>query len=124
MSRSGGASTGVNGGVLVAAESGVQAAAALTRVLAGRRVGTGEVFQFTTEAFEVRSRSGTAFAGIDGEALELATPLRFQIHPRGLHLLVPEGNLEVALARQAREARAADLLDIARGVRPGRSRST
>jgi len=108
----------------VAAESGVQAAAALTRVLAGRRVGTGEVFQFTTEAFEVRSRSGTAFAGIDGEALELATPLRFQIHPRGLHLLVPEGNLEVALARQAREARAADLLDIARGVRPGRSRST
>jgi diacylglycerol kinase family enzyme len=108
----------------VRAETGGQAAAALTRVLAGRRIGVGQVFQFTAEAFEVRSRSGTAFAGIDGETLELATPLRFQVHPRGLHLLVPEGNLEIALRREAREARAVDLLDIARGVRPGPSPTT
>ena len=31
--------------------------------------------EFTGERFEIRSRSGTAYAGIDGEALELATPL-------------------------------------------------
>ena len=41
--------------------------------------------EFTATEFEVRSRSGTAFAGVDGEALELPTPLRFRIHPRGPH---------------------------------------
>ena len=42
-------------------------------------------------SFEVRSRSGTAFAGVDGEALEMTTPSMFRIHPRGLRLLVPRG---------------------------------
>ena len=39
--------------------------------------------EFTAEHFEVRSQSGKAYAGIDGEALELSTPLEFQIHPAG-----------------------------------------
>ena len=38
--------------------------------------------EFDATRFEVRSRSGTALAGIDGEALQLATPLQFTIHPR------------------------------------------
>ena len=35
--------------------------------------------------------------------LELSTPLKFQIHPRGLRLLVPEGNLTAAERRRARD---------------------
>jgi diacylglycerol kinase family enzyme len=116
--------TGKLGVFAVTADSGVQAAAALSHVLAGRRVRSGAVIEFTTEAFEVRSRSGMAFAGIDGEALELPTPLRFQIHPHGLHLLVPEGNLEVARSREARDARAGDLVSLARGVQPVRRPSS
>ena len=46
---------------------------------------------FSCTEFEVRSRSGSIYAGIDGEALELASPLRFQIHAGGLRMLVPEG---------------------------------
>ena len=37
--------------------------------------------EFTAETFEVRSRSGKAFAGVDGEALEMDTPLRVQDPP-------------------------------------------
>jgi diacylglycerol kinase family enzyme len=65
--------------------------------------------------FEVRSRSGSIYAGIDGEALELEAPLRFQTHPDGLRLLVPEGNVEAALRRQARDVHLKDLLSLARG---------
>jgi hypothetical protein len=41
--------------------------------------------------------------------------LRFRIHPRGLRLLVPEGNLEVALRRRARAVRPDDLVTLAKG---------
>ena len=64
--------------------------------------------------FEVRSRSGTAFAGVDGEALEMTTPMEFRIYPRGLRLLVPEGNLEAAQRRHARNVSLRELLDVAR----------
>ena len=46
---------------------------------------------------------GLCVSGIDGEALELPTPLRFQIHPGGLRMLVPEGNAELSLRRQAHD---------------------
>jgi hypothetical protein len=38
--------------------------------------------EFTCESFEVRSRAGSAFAGVDCEALGMPTPLRFHIYPR------------------------------------------
>ena len=66
----------------------------------------------------MRSCSGRAYAGIDGEALELPTPLRFEIHPLGLRMLVPSGNLEAARRRQARDVRVRDLWDLARGRHP------
>jgi len=66
----------------------------------------------------VRSRSGKAYVGIDGEALELPTPLEFQIHQRGLRLLVPEGNLTAAERRRARDISVSDLIAIARGIDP------
>jgi len=100
----------------VSAATGAQAAEVVTVALAGRGSRGGHAFQFDCESFEVRSRSGSAFAGIDGEALELPTPLRFRIHPHGLRLLVPEGNLEVALRRRARAVRPHDLLTLAKGA--------
>jgi diacylglycerol kinase family enzyme len=103
----------------VSAATGAQAAQVATLALAGRGSKSGHAFQFECETFEVRSRSGTAFAGIDGEALELPTPLRFRIHPQGLRLLVPEGNLEIARLRRARDVHPRDLVALAAGVRPG-----
>ena len=71
--------------------------------------------EFTAETFEVRSRSGKAYAGVDGEALEMETPIVFQIFPRGLRLLVPSGNLQAAEDRLARNVGLQELLDVARG---------
>ena len=71
--------------------------------------------EFTATSFEVRSRSGMAFVGVDGEALEMKTPMEFRIFPRGLRLLVPEGNLEAAKRRRARNVSLRELLDVARG---------
>ncbi len=75
-------------------------------------------YEFTTDEFEVRSRSGTAFAGIDGEALELETPLRFRIHPLALRLHVPDGNLEVVERRRARSLGVRDVASVALGREP------
>jgi diacylglycerol kinase family enzyme len=99
----------------VAASSGTEAAAVVTAMLAGRQGRSRHAYRFATKRFEVRSRSGHAFAGIDGEALDLATPLDFAIHPMGLRLLVPEGNLEQATRRRAREVHLGDLIGIASG---------
>jgi hypothetical protein len=74
--------------------------------------------EFTCEAFEVRSRAGSAFAGVDGEALDMPTPLTFRIHPRGLRVLVPESNLEIAARRRARNVSVGALLAVARGTTP------
>ena len=74
--------------------------------------------EFTATEFEVRSKSGVAFAGIDGESVELQTPLRFRTHPKGLTLLVPKGNIEAAQRRKARDVHVEDLFDIARGRSP------
>ena len=64
----------------------------LTLALIGRHAKRGHAFEFTTDEFEVRSKSGKAYAGVDGEALELEAPLVFRLHPGGLRLFVPEGN--------------------------------
>ena len=63
----------------------------------------------------VRRDRGIAFAGVDGEALEMATPMVFQIYPRGLRLLVPEGNLEAGERRHARNVSLRYLVAVATG---------
>ena len=67
-----------------------------------------------------RSRSGPAparrIAGVDGEALELETPMTFRSHPQGLRMLVPEGNIEIALERQSRGVHLHDLVLLAKGT--------
>jgi len=74
--------------------------------------------EFNTSQFEINSRSGMALAGVDGEALQLPTPLQFTIHPRGLRLLVPASNLEIAERRKARDVHVSDLLAVAMGRDP------
>jgi len=110
--------TGKLGVVAISARTGAEAAQVFTLSALGQRRRSRYWHEFTAEQFEVRSRSGTAYAGIDGEALELDTPLEFRIHPKGLRLLVPEGNLTAAERRRARDISARDLVDVARGRDP------
>ena len=94
--------SGLLGVFAVDARTGAQAAEVVTRALTGLGRNDPYFHEFACGTFEVRSHSGTAFAGIDGEALELATPLEFRAHPRALRMLVPP---EVAIAAERRRAR-------------------
>lgn len=107
--------TGLLGIVAVTSSTGAEAAALITRSTLGLQGRDPNWHEFTATSFEVRSRSGTAFAGVDGEALELPTPLAFTTHPGGLRLLVPEGNLEIAAERAARTVDTKSVIDIALG---------
>jgi diacylglycerol kinase family enzyme len=110
--------TGTLGVVAISASTGVEAAQVFTLSALGLRRRSRHWHEFTAEQFEVRSRSGKAFAGIDGEALELDTPLEFRIHPRGLRLLVPKENLTAAEQRRARDISVRDLVAIVGGRDP------
>ena len=108
--------TGRLGVFAVNARTGVEAAALVTSAALGEASADRDVHQFTAEAFEVRSRSGRADVGIDGEALTLDTPLRFTIHHRGLQVLVPRDNPAVTLTRHYRSFGVRGLWAIARGT--------
>ena len=110
--------TGTLGVVAVTAKTGAEAAALITRSTVGLSNRDPNFHQFTTKAFEVRSHSGRAFAGIDGESLELNTPLDFRVHPRGLRVLVPEESLAAAARRSVRGLDVSDLVAMARGRQP------
>ena len=110
--------TGTLGVVAITAATGREAAQVVTLSALGQRRRSRNWHEFTTDRFEVRSRSGKAFAGVDGEALELDTPIDFQIHPGGLRLLVPEGNLTAAEKRRARDVSVGDLIALARATDP------
>lgn len=111
-------------GVLaVTAATGAEAGKLVARATLGLGKRDPNLFVFDADTFEVRSKSGHALAGVDGEALDLATPLEFRIHPAGLHLLVPPDNIEAAARRQARDVSLLALADLAAG-RPARSRLT
>jgi diacylglycerol kinase family enzyme len=103
----------------VTTRTGGDAARLLAASALGQRRRSAFWHEFTASEFEVRSRSGVAFAGVDGEAVELPTPLRFRIHPVGLRLLVPKGNLGIAERRRARDVRLKDLIEVAAGREPG-----
>ena len=107
--------TGELGVFAVNAASGAEAARLMARSAVGQRGRDPGWHEFTCESFEVRSRAGSAFAGVDGEALDMPTPLRFRIHPSGMRVLVPKSNLEVAARRRARNVSVGALLTVARG---------
>jgi len=107
--------TGELGVFAVNAASGAEAARLMARSAVGLRGRDPGWHEFTCESFEVRSRAGSAFAGVDGEALDMPTPLRFRIHPSGMRVLVPKSNLEVAARRRGRNVSVGALLAVARG---------
>ena len=115
-----GLDTGTLGVFAVTTSTGAEAARLFAATALGQRRRSASWREFTTASFEVRSRSGDAFAGVDGEALHVPTPLRFEIHPRGLTLLVPAGNVEAAERRRARGVTPGHLVAVAAGHEPRR----
>ncbi len=107
-------------GVLaVTARTGKEAAALVSSASLGLSRKDPNIHQLTAETFEIRSRSGTVLAGIDGESLQLETPLEFASHPGGLKVLVPKESLVTAARRSNRGFDLGDLVAIARGRQPG-----
>ena len=102
------------GVVALSATTGRDAAVIAAAAMA-RRGSVRGWHEFTAERFEVRSRSGTVDAGVDGEALQMPTPLVFESHPGGLRMLVATGNLEEAARRRARDVGIRQLVAIAMG---------
>ncbi|MCU0296604.1 MAG: hypothetical protein MUD05_11200 [Candidatus Nanopelagicales bacterium] len=107
--------TGRLGVLAVTASSGAEAAKLVARATLGLGKRDPNLFVFDAESFEVRSKSGRALAGVDGEALDLATPLEFRIHRAGLQLLVPADTVETAEKRRARGVSIKALVDVAAG---------
>jgi diacylglycerol kinase family enzyme len=116
---------GVLGVIAVSAGTGVEAGRVAAMVAVGQRRRCSGWYELTPRSFEVRSRSGSAPAAVDGEAVKLPTPMRFRIHHLGLRLLVPAGNVEEATRRRARDIDLRALVTVARGraPQPGRRRS-
>jgi diacylglycerol kinase family enzyme len=107
--------TGELGVVAITARTGADAASLMALSAVGQRRRSQNWHEFTADTFEVRSRSGTIAAGVDGEALVLDAPLTFRIHPGGLRLRLPADNLEAAERRRARDVDVRRLLAIAAG---------
>jgi diacylglycerol kinase family enzyme len=114
---------GTLGVVAVSAKTGAEAARLIARTAIGATARDPNFHTFEVDSFEIRSHGGTALAGVDGEALQLDTPLRFRSHPRGLRLLVPPAVVQEAERRRARQVSVADLVSIAAGRAPKRLRS-
>lgn len=110
--------SGELGVIAVNSSTGADAAALMARVALGRAGRDPHLHRFTCREFEVGSRSGSAFAGVDGEALDLPTPLVFRSHPAGLRLLVPPANIVASEKRRARGFDLKDLLAVAAGHSP------
>ncbi|MGI9528109.1 MAG: diacylglycerol/lipid kinase family protein, partial [Acidimicrobiia bacterium] len=105
----------------ISTRTGSQAAWLMTLDAIGLRDMSKHWWEFTTGEFEVQSRAGTAYMGVDGEALEAETPLRFAIHPHGLRMLVPTGNPYAAEQRRARDRTVHKVLMVALGRDPAQT---
>ena len=115
--------TGQLGVFAVTAATGAQAAEVVTLALAGQGSRSGHAFEFSCETFEIRSRSGTAYAGVDGEALELETPMTFRSPPTGpAHARSGGQRRDRAEASVPRGARAATSSTWRRACSPARCR--
>ena len=107
--------TGELGVFAVNARTGKEAAQLVARSTFGVMNRDPRVHQFTAKTFVVTSHSGRAFAGIDGEALDLETPLRFESRPSGLRIRVPQDSYDRLRKRQGRTLGVKDLLRVALG---------
>ncbi len=107
------------GVIAVSSATGAEATRLIAMSALGLRRADPSWHEFSTPEYEVRSRSGRIFAGIDGEACELETPLRFVSHPAGLRMLVPATNPTAAARRRSRDVHLRAVVDVAAG-RPAR----
>lgn len=110
--------TGSLGVFAISTATGSQAARVVTLSAFGLRNLSPHWYEFDPREFEVRSQFGSAYMGVDGEALEASTPLQFKIHPQGLRMFMPEGNAVIAEKRRARNARIRDVATVAMGREP------
>ncbi len=108
-------STGKLGVFAVNARTGAEAAAMMARESLGLGARDPHIHQFETDRFVVASRSGHAFCGVDGEALDLPTPLEFRIHPGRLRIRVPRDSEQRLERRVARNVGLKHLLRVAAG---------
>lgn len=76
------------------------------------------VLEWGTDEFVVEAGDRKVWAGVDGEAVELRSPLQFRIHPLGLRVRVPAENPGAAEQRRRREARVRNLARLASGREP------
>lgn len=80
-------------GVVAVDIDGAAAVASITTLAAFAAADRSQhVWAWTTDRFEVTSRHGRVPAGLDGEAIELDSPMRFETRPGALRLLVPRGS--------------------------------
>jgi len=110
-------------GVLVVAAPDPAALAAAVRNLAlGASIERIDgLDEWTAPTLRVESSEPTILAGVDGEAMDLPSPLEFRLVPKGLRVIVPVGtpeppaDTEALLSTQA----LSDLLSLAGGVDVG-----
>ena len=112
--------TGRLGVFAVNAATGAEAGRLIARSTFGLGKRDPNLHQFETTDFVVRSRSGRALAGVDGESLDMPTPLEFRIHPGGMRILMPADNIVTAERRRARNVNVKDLFTVAAGHVPSR----
>ena len=116
--------TGKLGVFAVNAATGAEAGRLIARSTLGLGKRDPNLHQFEATTFEVQSRSGRALAGVDGESLDLPTPLEFRIHPHGMRILMPADDILTAERRRARNVNVKDLLTVAAGHVPSRLQPT
>ncbi|MEE4021866.1 diacylglycerol kinase family protein [Gordonia sp. PKS22-38] len=110
--------TGTLGVIAVSTSTAAEAARLMARSAFGLRKTSPFWHEFTAESVVIDSRGGHAAVGIDGESMDLTTPLTLRSHPRGLRLLVPSDNRTAAARREARDVNVRALIDVAAGHEP------
>ncbi len=104
-------------GILAVEVSGTATAVQLAALVALRRPDGARALQdWTAETFEVTSGAPVA-AGVDGEAMQLESPLQFRIRPGALRVRLPERALGYAPAAIAGESAAQTLGNVWRVAR-------
>jgi diacylglycerol kinase family enzyme len=110
-------------GVLVIAAADAEALARATQMMSlGAPIEKVEGFdQWTAPSLLVDSDRGSVLAGVDGEAMELPTPLEIRIVPGGLRVLLPVGTAEApeSLPPLLSVEAIGSLVEIAGGVASG-----
>lgn len=105
--------TGVLGVIALTIGTGGEAAALVTRSIAGLAANDPNLHRWTAPRVVVSSGSATVAAGVDGEAVDLTPPIELRIDPLGLRILVPAVSVARVLDRHAKRVHVRDLFELA-----------